>query len=192
MEQFFDFNFTKYLRDHKMGFIREPPVPPEVQLQIERDAQLAKRVQAQPQRVRETRSAAMKAPAKEDRTVITLQADEVEMSAEPLGKRPKRQSTRLAVAEKIIEKKVPQLSYPEVPWKSALLYPFEGAKRANVDYGDLKRLEDEEFLNDNIINFYMRYIEDELQKLHPELHKQTHFFNTFFYERLSAKGEGAE
>lgn len=43
-------------------------------------------------------------------------------------------------------------------WKSSLLFPFEGPKRANVDYVDLDRLNDEEFLNDNIMNFYLRFV----------------------------------
>ncbi|KAF8540333.1 hypothetical protein BDD12DRAFT_700876, partial [Trichophaea hybrida] len=70
-----------------------------------------------------------------------------------------------------------------------LLYPFEGSKRANVDYEDLNRLSPTEFLNDNIINFYLRHIEENLRHKNPLLHQETHFFNTFFYERLSMKGD---
>lgn len=44
-------------------------------------------------------------------------------------------------------------------WNQPLLYPFEGTKRANVDFKDLTRLNPTEFLNDNIINFYLRYID---------------------------------
>jgi Ulp1 family protease len=50
---------------------------------------------------------------------------------------------------------IPKLELP-TPWKQPLLYPFEGSKRANVDYEDLVRLSPTEFLNDNIINFYLR------------------------------------
>ncbi|RPB03543.1 hypothetical protein L873DRAFT_1669415, partial [Choiromyces venosus 120613-1] len=69
-----------------------------------------------------------------------------------------------------------------------LVYPFEGPKRQVVEYEDLARLDAEEFLNDNLINFYLRYIEVELQKRDPDLAKETYFLNTFFYEILSRKG----
>ncbi|KAG0636411.1 hypothetical protein HOY80DRAFT_891383, partial [Tuber brumale] len=86
-----------------------------------------------------------------------------------------------------------------------LVYPFEGPKRQVVEYEDLARLGAEEFLNDNLINFYLRlafsryslelvtesqkrYIEVELQKRDPDLAKETYFLNTFFYEILARKG----
>lgn len=43
-------------------------------------------------------------------------------------------------------------------WTRPLVYPFEGQKRANVDFEDLDRLNPEEFLNDNLVNFYIRYV----------------------------------
>lgn len=53
--------------------------------------------------------------------------------------------------------KAPRLELPR-KWKAPLLYPFDGPKRANVEYDDLDRLNDEEFLNDNIMNFYLRFV----------------------------------
>lgn len=194
MENFFNKNIKDWLTQNNVDFVLDPPPTEEAKRQIESDAQYARKMAEEQNRPRETRSRAMKPPAA-DRTVISLPTDMIPDEKPPvelLGKRPKRQSARISYVEKTPEKKVPQLPYPTVPWESALLYPFDGPKRANVDYGDLKRLEDEEFLNDNIINFYMRYIEANLQQSNPELHKQTHFFNTFFYERLSAKGENTE
>jgi Ulp1 family protease len=44
----------------------------------------------------------------------------------------------------------------EPKWATPLLYPFEGPKRQIVDYEDLDRLKSEEYLNDNLINFYLR------------------------------------
>ena len=38
-----------------------------------------------------------------------------------------------------------------------LVWPPSGKKRVTVDPSDLERLEEGEFLNDNIINFYLRY-----------------------------------
>ncbi|KAF8425561.1 hypothetical protein EV426DRAFT_573198 [Tirmania nivea] len=71
--------------------------------------------------------------------------------------------------------------------KPPLVWPPSGKKRVTVDYQDLERLEEEQFLNDNIINFYLRYLEEKLARDDPALAQQTHFFNTFFYERLSQK-----
>ncbi|KAF8442642.1 hypothetical protein BGX38DRAFT_1096039, partial [Terfezia claveryi] len=68
-----------------------------------------------------------------------------------------------------------------------LVWPPSGKKRVTVDYQDLERLEEEQFLNDNIINFYLRFLEENLALDNPALAQQTHFFNTFFYERLSQK-----
>jgi Ulp1 family protease len=41
----------------------------------------------------------------------------------------------------------------------ALLYPFDGSEalgRVSVTFGDIKRLAPGEFLNDNLIDFYLR------------------------------------
>jgi Ulp1 family protease len=36
-----------------------------------------------------------------------------------------------------------------------------------------------------------RYLEENLKEKNPSLSEQTHFFNTFLYERLSRKGDRA-
>ena len=42
----------------------------------------------------------------------------------------------------------------------SLVFPIEGTRKTQttVDYGDLERLKDGEFLNDNLISFYLRYV----------------------------------
>ncbi len=73
------------------------------------------------------------------------------------------------------------------PWSQSIVYPAEGSGRVTVDFQDLERLDEGEFLNDNIINFALRRIEE---KMAPE-HKQTvHFFNTYFYEALTKGKSG--
>ncbi len=44
-------------------------------------------------------------------------------------------------------------------------------------------LEDETFLNDEIINFYFRWLQE--RKMSEADRKRTHFFNTHFYSRLT-------
>ena len=41
---------------------------------------------------------------------------------------------------------------------SPVVYPAQGSKRATVDWIDLERLDEGEFLNDNLISFYLRYV----------------------------------
>lgn len=50
---------------------------------------------------------------------------------------------------------------------------------------DLLCLREGEFLNDNIISFYLKYIQNEL--LSKEDRDRTHIFDTFFYEKLTQR-----
>ena len=68
----------------------------------------------------------------------------------PRGKAPKKPAVNTLL---------PRARELPPKWNQPLLYPFEGAKRANVDFKDLARLNPTEFLNDNIINFYLRSID---------------------------------
>ncbi|KAK9321721.1 hypothetical protein V1517DRAFT_261807, partial [Lipomyces orientalis] len=57
---------------------------------------------------------------------------------------------------------------------------------------DFSRLDDGEFLNDTIIDFYLKYIQDRLQRAHPEIASSTYIFNTFFYKRLTQRINGVK
>lgn len=76
------------------------------------------------------------------------------------------------------------------PWKKPLVYPKFGKKRETVDFQDLERLNDNEFLNDNLIGFYLRYLEHYLEKEKPEIAKKVYFFNSYFFERLTQTQKG--
>ena len=69
-------------------------------------------------------------------------------------------------------------------WKIPLTWPLTGARRTTVEAADIQRLDDGEFLNDNIILFSLR----RLQEKHPELESTVYVFNTFFYSAMSTKG----
>ena len=70
-------------------------------------------------------------------------------------------------------------------WSQSVLYPSEGApKRVTVDHQDLERLDEGEFLNDNIISFALRQIEETMA---PTQKGDVLFFNSFFYTALSNK-----
>ncbi|EMT63866.1 Ubiquitin-like-specific protease 2 [Fusarium odoratissimum] len=65
-----------------------------------------------------------------------------------------------------------------------------GKNRATVDRDDIQRLDEGEFLNDNIISFYLRYLQDQLEKERPEVLKKVYIFSTFFFEKLrSSRGK---
>ncbi|KAI9891246.1 MAG: hypothetical protein M1814_002936 [Vezdaea aestivalis] len=68
------------------------------------------------------------------------------------------------------------------PWKSPLVYPPTGRDRATVDFSDIERLDEDEWLNDNLIMFYVRYLERNVKR---DSDYKIHIFNTFFYKQLS-------
>lgn len=71
-----------------------------------------------------------------------------------------------------------------------LVYPREGKKKAEVDRHDFERLRDGEFLNDNLIGFYLRFLEDHLERTNPEVSKRTYFFNSYFFATLTNTPRG--
>ena len=70
-------------------------------------------------------------------------------------------------------------------WRTSLIYPAEGKQQTTVDARDIERLDEGEFLNDNLIAFYLRFLEVQFGKSHRELFKRIYFQNTYFYETLT-------
>ncbi|KAJ2798958.1 hypothetical protein H4R21_003720, partial [Coemansia helicoidea] len=71
------------------------------------------------------------------------------------------------------------------------IYPRAGPKPISVTGSDISRLYKDTYLNDTILEFYIRYIGENLRASNPQLHEQCHFFNTFFHRKLSQCGKGA-
>ncbi|KAK9767121.1 hypothetical protein K7432_003313 [Basidiobolus ranarum] len=67
------------------------------------------------------------------------------------------------------------------------VYPFNRVNALAVTSDDVSRLSEGEFLNDTLVEFYMRYIQNDLSKKNPTLADRVHFFNPFFYHRLTHK-----
>ncbi|KAE9101486.1 hypothetical protein PF010_g14372 [Phytophthora fragariae] len=66
-----------------------------------------------------------------------------------------------------------------------LTYPYDGsdtAGRISVTLGDVDRLVPGEFLNDNIIDFYLRFL---WRHLPPWQQEQTYFFTSHFFTQLN-------
>ncbi|KAF8964224.1 hypothetical protein BDZ97DRAFT_919789 [Flammula alnicola] len=68
-----------------------------------------------------------------------------------------------------------------------LVYPQGVPGAVNVTNGDLARLEPGEYLNDTLIEFGLKLWLRELEAENPELAKQIHVFNSFFYKKLNHK-----
>ena len=72
----------------------------------------------------------------------------------------------------------------EESWSRSLVFPASGKNRTTVDKDDIPRLDDGEYLNDNLLTFYIRHLQVSLEEKRPELLKKVYIFNTFFFEKL--------
>ena len=78
------------------------------------------------------------------------------------------------------------------PWAKPLTYPKDGKKRENVGFGELWRLDDDEFLNDTLIGFFLRYLQHRMEIERPEVLKKMHFFNSYFFDNLNKGTKSAK
>ena len=70
-------------------------------------------------------------------------------------------------------------------WSKPLIFPKSGKKKSTVEFTDLERLDEGEFLNDNLVSFHLRHLEFRLEQKYPEIAKKIYFFNTFFFASLT-------
>ena len=56
--------------------------------------------------------------------------------------------------------------------------------RTAVEKDDIARLDEGQCLNDNIIGFYLKYLQVQAEKQRPETSKRIYFHNSFFYSKL--------
>ncbi|KAJ7600472.1 hypothetical protein C8J56DRAFT_910342 [Mycena floridula] len=73
------------------------------------------------------------------------------------------------------------------PDEVILVYPPETPGAVPITNADLARLDPGEFLNDTLIEFGLKLWLKELETENPELAKQIHIFNSFFYKKLNKK-----
>ncbi|CCF45325.1 sentrin-specific protease [Colletotrichum higginsianum] len=66
-----------------------------------------------------------------------------------------------------------------------LIFPTTGKNRASVYRDDISRLEEGEFLNDNLIGFYLRYLQANLERDNMALADRIYIMNTYFYPKLT-------
>ncbi|KAF4983023.1 hypothetical protein FZEAL_1468 [Fusarium zealandicum] len=102
---------------------------------------------------------------------------------------PETRRTKRASPARVFRERTPDrwtLKNPgwDKDWHRSLIYPPTGRNRAIVDKDDIPRLDEGEFLNDNLISFYLRHLQIRLEKERPEISNKVHIFNTFFFEKL--------
>lgn len=71
-------------------------------------------------------------------------------------------------------------------WKTPLSY-----NRTIVDMDDVPRLDEGEFLNDNLIGFGLRYLYDNIGSRNQDLSKRVYMHNSFFFTKLKP-GKGRQ
>ena len=101
-----------------------------------------------------------------------------------------RKSTRQskAVIERTPTPPPPPPRWTEIhdlePWHQSVMYPTTGTGRTVVDFEDIERLDEGEFLNDNLVGYALRRIEEDMA---PEHKSKVHFFNSYFFTSLTSK-----
>lgn len=70
-----------------------------------------------------------------------------------------------------------------------MVYPEDGKGSVSIYRSDLDVLEPGEFLNDSIIDFYLRYLFDRLDDFNRG---RIHIFNTFFYKKYTLSGHDSK
>ncbi|PKS10685.1 hypothetical protein jhhlp_002441 [Lomentospora prolificans] len=78
----------------------------------------------------------------------------------------------------------------EKSFDCSLVYPRTGRDRATVDPIDIPRLDEGEFLNDNLILCYLRYLQVRAEADNPDISNRVYFMNTYFFETLK-QGKGS-
>ncbi len=111
---------------------------------------------------------------------IQTTAEGVQVAA--IFRQPRRRSSRL-------RNKGVRSRRRRKPVQHLLSYPMkENAKDVvTLNTGDLERLDEGVFFNDNLIDFYTRYMREEIWS--AEVKSRIHVFSCHFYEKLTEKSE---
>ncbi|KAI1391222.1 cysteine proteinase [Hypoxylon trugodes] len=141
----------------------------------------------------------MKAPVSmPSNTKVTITSDDLQRHDVRRSSRMTRST--FALRHSSTESDSPELPDPEAwtiknpgwekTWRNSLVFPPHGKNRATVDKEDIPRLDEGQFLNDNLIIFYLRFLQRSLEEERPDLAQRIYFQNTFFYEKLKSTKAG--
>lgn len=125
--------------------------------------------QSKPIAVRERRSTPQSSPTPGEKKVIPLTSPP--SSPEPAGTVARRSARHTPADES-----------PSVP---ILRYPASGPFAVTILESDLHRLDADEFLNDTLIEFGLRYLLEQVRQRDEALASQIHVFSSFFFLKMS-------
>jgi sentrin-specific protease 7 len=69
-----------------------------------------------------------------------------------------------------------------------LSYPHGNADAVTLTLGDVERLDDGQFLNDSLIDFWCRFIEERMARYGLAHRSRLHIFSSFFFAKLVQQG----
>jgi hypothetical protein len=72
-------------------------------------------------------------------------------------------------------------------FKEPFNFQFHDKKTITITPDDYNRLDEGEFLNDTMVNFYLKYLKQRAGEHRSDVEQCTYVFNTFFYEKLMQK-----
>lgn len=88
--------------------------------------------------------------------------------------------------QKLRSDKVMQSQYQTL-FATPFQFIFDDNKRHDITADDFIKLNEGEYLNDTLINFYLKYYHQLTMKANEDLAKLVYIFNTFFYEKLARR-----
>ncbi|KAJ8462482.1 hypothetical protein ONZ45_g17915 [Pleurotus djamor] len=94
---------------------------------------------------------------------------------------PTRRSARQSLQKDPVQ--IPKTDPEEI----ILVYPPNTTGAVTITTSDLMRLQPGEFLNDTLIEFGLKLWLKDLEDTRPELAKDVHVFNSFFYKKLKVR-----
>lgn len=101
----------------------------------------------------------------------------------PVSKRLRPPSARRAPIEDS-----PERQYHK-DFMTPFRFEFNDNKRLDITPNDFTRLYEGEYLNDTLVNFYLKFYHQEMAKKNSEVAQSLYVFNTFFYEKLAQKDQ---
>lgn len=88
--------------------------------------------------------------------------------------------------QKLRSDKVMQSQYQKL-FATPFQFIFDDNKRHDITSDDFVKLNEGEYLNDTLINFYLKYHHQLTMQANEDLAKLVYIFNTFFYEKLARR-----
>ena len=143
-------------------------------------------------------SSLMQSAADEARKPRTRSRDTAVEPDQFYGPLEPRKSTRRCVQESSAKPRSPspEPTWTELNpswkdnWQDSISYSWQsGGKKGHtpVDRDDIERLNEGAFLNDNLVEFYLRYLQAQAEDKNLSIANRVYIHNSFFYPKLASK-----